>query len=406
MPSTESSLSAPLRPVVILFRRIGPYHRARINASMQRFRTNSVELTSADTTYAWEPLIAPELSSISVYSNGESLGSRRILSRRVRRILDELKPRAVAVPGWSEAFALSALEWCIANNTPAVIMSETQGIDFARRGWKEAVKTKLLGLYSAALVGGSSHVAYMESLGFQSDRIFTGYDVVDNDHFRQGADRARSDADNLRRLLDLPERYFLASSRFIEKKNLLGLLSAFAHFRSLTPRAGWKLVLLGDGPLKPQILAEASRLRLGSDLILPGFVQYDGLPAYYGLASAFIHASTTEQWGLVVNEAMASGLPVFISDRCGCARDLVQDGVNGHTFSPLQTETLAQLMLDLTADGAKRRQMGEASRRIISNWSTEYFAINLERAVSCVPRKSPSSLTASLLRLLTWVTKA
>jgi 1,2-diacylglycerol 3-alpha-glucosyltransferase len=53
-----------------------------------------------------------------------------------------------------------------------------------------------------------------------------------------------------------------------------------------------------------------------------------------GLASAFIQASTTEQWGLVVNEAMASGLPVLVSERCGCAPDLVKNGVNGYTFDP------------------------------------------------------------------------
>jgi glycosyltransferase involved in cell wall biosynthesis len=47
-----------------------------------------------------------------------------------------------------------------------------------------------------------------------------------------------------------------------------------------------------------------------------------------------VHASTTEQWGLVVNEAMAAGLPVLVSDRCGCAPDLVEVGVNGFTFDP------------------------------------------------------------------------
>ncbi len=81
----------------------------------------------------------------------------------------------------------------------------------------------------------------------------------------------------------------------------------------------WDLVLLGDGPLKPTLLKLISSLGLESCVHLPGFKQYDELPVYLGLAETFIHASTTEQWGLVVNEAMASGLPVLVSNRCGCA---------------------------------------------------------------------------------------
>ena len=111
------------------------------------------------------------------------------------------------------------------------------------------------------------------------------------------------------------------------------------------PSAPWSLVLLGDGPLKSDLCRLISDLRLDACVHLPGFKQYHELPVYYGLASAFVHASTTEQWGLVVNEAMASGLPVLVSNRCGCAQDLVKEGVNGFTFDPCNVEQLAQLML-------------------------------------------------------------
>jgi glycosyltransferase involved in cell wall biosynthesis len=106
------------------------------------------------------------------------------------------------------------------------------------------------------------------------------------------------------------------------------------------------------------------------------------LPAYYGLANAFIHASTTEQWGLVVNEAMASGLPVLVSNRCGCATDLVQEGVNGFTFDPHNVEQLAQLMLKISAcQDVRMSAFGDASRTIISKWGPERFALGLQGAV-------------------------
>ena len=112
----------------------------------------------------------------------------------------------------------------------------------------------------------------------------------------------------------------------------------------------------------PRSRAASPGSDLAGDVILAGFKQYDELPAYYGLASAFVHASTTEQWGLVVNEAMASGLPVLVSDRCGCAPDLVEDGVNGFTFDPYDVEALAGLMQRVAAMTDERRQAMGASR--------------------------------------------
>ena len=117
---------------------------------------------------------------------------------------------------------------------------------------------------------------------------------------------------------------------------------------------------------------------------MPGFKQYPDLPAYYGLANAFIHASTTEPWGLVVNEAMASGLPVLVSNRCGCAADLVREGVNGFTFDPCNVEEIAQKMFQLSAfQPFKLSAFADASLEIISSWGTNRFADGLKQAADC-----------------------
>ena len=100
-------------------------------------------------------------------------------------------------------------------------------------------------------------------------------------------------------------------------------------------------------------------------VLMPGFKQYLELPLSYGLAQAFILASTTEQWGLVVNEAMASGLPVLVSDCYGCARDRVQHGVNGYTVEPRDVRALTGLMVRLAENEDRRRAMGEASASLI-----------------------------------------
>jgi len=164
------------------------------------------------------------------------------------------------------------------------------------------------------------------------------------------------------------------------------------------------LVLLGDGPLRSSINNQLSTLNLQNHVPLPGFKQYPELPVYYGLASAFIHASTTEQWGLVVNEAMASGLPVLVSNRCGYAIDLVQDGRNGFTFDPYDVEALAQLMLRLTETPKHRlAEMGDASREVIANWGPVRFPDGLARAIQAAldaPSIQPGWIDQLLLRAL------
>jgi glycosyltransferase involved in cell wall biosynthesis len=297
------------------------------------------------------------------------------------RKLDSIRPEVVCVNGWGVFGSRTMLAWCIRRRVPAVLMSESTAHDKRRRWLVEVVKRRIVGLYSAALVGGSPHRSYLADLGFPPNRIFTGYDVVDNDHFSAGARDARQ-IPSLREELGVTRPYFLACSRFSEKKNLLRLIEAYASYRKSCAGPAWMLVILGDGQLRGEMEALRRRLDLVPDVLMPGAKKYDELPAYYGLAGAFVHASTSEQWGLVVNEAMASGLPVIISERCGCAPDLVVNNQNGFTFDPFDTNRLADLMLQASSGAWDLQQMGEASRAIIARWSPATFADNLLAAVS------------------------
>ena len=112
---------------------------------------------------------------------------------------------------------------------------------------------------------------------------------------------------------------------------------------------------------------------------LPGFKPYDELPVYYALANAFVHASTSEQWGLVVNEAIASGLPVIVSNRCGCAPELVNG--NGFTFDPIDEQELAERLLRMAfLSEDERKSLSAASYRISANFAPERFGEGLEQA--------------------------
>jgi glycosyltransferase involved in cell wall biosynthesis len=148
-------------------------------------------------------------------------------------------------------------------------------------------------------------------------------------------------------------------------------------------------VLLGDGSLRADLESLIAALDLDRNVRLPGFRQYDELPAYYGLADAFVHASTTEQWGLVVNEAMASGLPVLVSNRCGCVPELVDQGTTGHSFDPNDEAALARCMVEIVREEGRRREMGEKSAARIRGWGPDRFAQGLQAAAEAARRAGP-----------------
>src|SRR5205814_5231721 len=146
-------------------------------------------------------------------------------------------------------------------------------------------------------------------------------------------------------------------------------------------KAPWNLVVLGDGPLKADLCRLISDLRLNEHVHLPGFKPYNELPVYYALAKAFVHASTTEQWGLVVNEAIASGLPVIVSSRCGCVPELVQG--NGFTFDPIKQHELALRLSEMASlSDEERERLADASRRIAANVEPNQFGEGLKRAAA------------------------
>jgi glycosyltransferase involved in cell wall biosynthesis len=399
--------------VAVIIDNLGPYHLARLRPAGLMTDLLVVEVAGQSAEYAWETsedqgAESKELHSWKMSTLIERGTSRQVstreLQRRLNRVLDDYQPQVVVIPGWSSKAAFVALRWCLRRGVPTVAMSDSTAWDEKRVIWKEWVKQRIVAFCSAALVAGTPHKDYMVKLGMPPERVFLGYDAVDNDYFALGAKEVRNQntSSGLRppspqsgeRIL--PERYFLASARFVEKKNLPRLIEAYARFRAKcevrSPQNEvWNLVLLGDGKLRNTLNTQISTLDLHAHVQMPGFKQYPDLPAYYGLAKTFIHASTTEQWGLVVNEAMASGLPVLVSNRCGCAQDLVEDDVNGYRFDPYNVGQLADLMLKVSSCSFPLSSFGAASVRIIENWGPQRFASGLKAAINRALEIGPKS---------------
>lgn len=373
--------------VCIIFLNIGGYHRARLNAAEESCRRlgwtlSAIQIAASTGEHPWGKVDLPDYVTTLLPYLGRDESDLSDTLPLVRE-LDRLNPDAVAIPGWGFDYCRAALQWARRRRRIRVLMSESKQDDAKRLWYREASKRLFYTRhFDAAVVGGKKHHEYLTKLRFPDNRIFHGYDVVDNEYFIERTDEIRSAGSGNITPSTIPSRpYFLSASRFIPRKNLRFLVDAFSHYVAVAPNAPWDLVLLGDGVEHGELTSAAVALGVAKRVHFPGFITYDKLPFWHAHASAFVHPARSEQWGLVVNEAMAAGLPILLSRSCGCFPDLLEEGLNGYSFDPVSRFELLQGMLRLSSNGAKLEELGMHSRQLISKFAPSAFGDALVKAV-------------------------
>lgn len=366
--------------VAVFFTNYSHYHLARVKAFQSMVKNEweviGIEITRDGVDYQWKTDI--DDSDLSIFS---ILGTSKInkvnILKQINKIfslLNKLNPDVLVIAGYGRFLINISLLWTIIKNKSSIILSDSKEDDAPRQFLTEKIKSLVVNLFDSALVAGNKHKQYLIKLGLPEKAIFMGYDVVDNNTFHP---------DKIGSLTSpLNQPFFLAINRFIEKKNLPLIISAYASYYQQKKENSWHLVICGDGELRPQLEGLIHQYNLQQFIHLPGFLQQEELLPYFAHARCFIHASTTEQWGLVVNEAMAAGLPVIVSNGCGCFEDLVIEGVNGFGFNAQNQEELTNLMVKMSSEDVNLHQMGQASLNHIKKYSPQYFAEGLKNAIN------------------------
>ncbi|MBT6581431.1 MAG: glycosyltransferase family 4 protein [Bacteroidetes Order II. Incertae sedis bacterium] len=393
-----------IEKICVQWPRFGPYHLARLHAAHKACSARNIEFIALETAaksglYEWkvEDGETPfDREQVFVDRPFEDISPTEMHDAVIAK-LNELNPDVVAIHTYSLPDSRACLEWCKDHGKASIVMTNSKADDAKRSPWKELLKSRLIGEFDAALLAGTPQKAYFEDLGFSSEHISLGYNVVDNDFFATMPDSASTDLPGLSD--DRP--FILASNRFLKRKNLFCLLEAYASYRALTPHP-YRMIMLGDGALRPAIEAwiEAHQV---DGIELAGFRQIDDLPHYYHRAAFFVHPARIDTWAMVVNEAMAAGLPVVISTGTGCHKDLVDEGQNGFTFHPDDAQQLAQHMVKLSEDASFRESAGARSREIMKDWTLDRFVHGLfESATTAMKRRGrkPALIPRIMIRLL------
>ena len=294
--------------------------------------------------------------------------------------LRQAAPDFIVCGGYNYVASWRAMAWARRNRVPFSLWAESTSRDIrSDYALIEFLKTRFLRACDAFVVPGKSSVEYLRNYGMPEEIIFTAPNAVDTQLFARRAEAIRGDATTHREALRLPARFFLLAGRLVPEKGIFDLLRAYGALPS-DLRKEMGLVFVGDGPARSALLQGAAATDPGSVQVV-GFAQRELLAAYYALADVFVFPTHTDPWGLVVNEAMACGLPVISSAAAGCAADLVENGWNGRVVSPDDVEQLAAAMAELAGDNELRSLMGRRSRERIELYSPEACAAGMANAV-------------------------
>lgn len=294
---------------------------------------------------------------------------------------------------------LAAITQLVRGNT--LMFREEQTLIHPRPFWKTAIKTIWLrALFSRGLMLyiGTQNKKWFQSFGVTDSRMFFVPYSADNGQLQVEADRSREMRPAIRDALNLPREgipVILFVGRLIPKKQPHFLLEAYAKVRREVPCA---LFFVGSGQLEWSLRAKVADDHI-PDVHFAGFLNRTQVGQAYIAADIFTLPSREhETWGVVINEAMNFSLPLVVTDKVGCAGDLVLNGENGFVVSSQSSSELAQRLDELVRSAELRQRFGRTSRQIIDRWTNEDAASGVLSAIQAAvgpDRWSPAANTIS-----------
>lgn len=251
---------------------------------------------------------------------------------------------------------------------------------------KTVLKRAIFKLFDGFLTIGSLNRDYYTSFGAASCNIFFAPFCVDNAVFcldENGHKKARL-ASRDRWGISPESVVVLFASKFIERKRAADLISAFS--RVIKSQTNSCLVFAGSGPDEAELRDLANQLCPGRARFI-GFQNQTELPSLYAASDIFVLPSEEEPWGLVVNEVMAAGLPVVVTDEVGAAPDLVEGKNTGIVYPCGDIDALASALEMMICSESTRLEMGRNAKKLIADWNIDSCVQGILRAVDSVRGK-------------------
>lgn len=235
--------------------------------------------------------------------------------------------------------------------------------------WVRAVVLRALFRRIHALSIGSANRAYFRHYGVPEERIFFVPYAADAETLQCEPTAMEARRAEIRASFGIaPDDgpVLLVVGKLVARK---GVETALGAFRRVRERHRCALLVVGDGPLRQDLAAQAERQLISGDVHFACFLNRSEIARAYAAADVFLIPSRIEPWGLVVNEAMNFGLPVVATEAVGSAQDLVRPGENGFVVPVADEEAMADALSVMVEDEEMRARYGARSRELVAEWS-------------------------------------
>lgn len=339
----------------------------------------SIDWARADSEYRWETTDKTWGAHLTLPVQVGGLRSPLGAFLRMMRALMRFRPNVILVYGYHNPAFFFCAAICALFGVTMLTMNDSRFSDYRRRATTDALKQIMLMPYRGCLAASQAAADYTRFLGVDRTAIY--YCAIDTARVK----RASRPAFEAARFADRP---FLIVSRFVEKKNLFRMMDAYADYvgQSSRPRG---LKLIGYGPLE-QALRDyvAGSPLLAAHVEVVGFISVSKVPEYIGAAFCLVLPSLSDQFGIVVTEALASGVPAIVSSNCGAA-DLVRSWRNGFVYEAERADVLTHALLEIDGPEDRWKAMSEEARVSAQQADVSQF-------LQCLRELLPSRLQAPI----------
>lgn len=310
----------------------------------------------------------------------------------VHAVLKREKPDVAIITGWQSLPLLQALWSCVRLGIPRLVRGDSNSLS-PRPEWKRRLHRYLLRMFDAYLSVGRANTDFYLDNRADPGRVFSTPHFVDNQRFQEQLEFLTPERAAIREAWQVPPSHacYLYAGKLEPKKRIMDLLRAFE--RALQESGALHLLVVGTGELMSEAQAFAQSRRL--PVTFAGFLNQTEMPRAYAAADCLVLPSDYgETWGLVVNEAMACGLPAIVSDRVGCGPDLIEEGKTGTVFPFGDVDALASRLVELASAPARLSRMGREAKEKIGHYSVEQAVAGTLAAIDSVLRTRPRAEVA------------
>jgi glycosyltransferase involved in cell wall biosynthesis len=333
-----------------------PYKHEFYNSLCKEFEVHVIHLSSQSSIRDWEKLYSKKYAEYVLNSKDINKRNKIYSIYKILKIVRLIDPQIIVSPGYHRIeFLIAPL--IFRNKITICDIASTQS-DKSRNKVKETIKAFLITyLFDYLFTYGEASKRYLvEGLNIPERKVFIRGNYSHLQHVSQNLPFFKE-----------RDHTLLYVGRFSEEKNLTFLIDAFTEFKIKYPNV-FKLKLIGNGLQKEEVKNYIIEKNMQESILIENHLYADKLIQEYRKARIFILPSLSETWGQVINEAMHFGLPIIISENCGCVEDLCKT-TNSFVINPTMKEQLVDIFNHLLMDESKQIEMSKHSIEIIKEYS-------------------------------------